>query len=114
MRDTRVLPTIVIWLAVAGMMSFLVGILAVTDAEVEWWGALMLLFLFISGIEAATKSTKAIWKADSIQGTAAKAKRVQQNRITRLVDSLDDDDIYELEALLLAREHEGSYHNGRH
>ncbi len=29
-----------------------------------------------------------------------------QNRVSRLIDSLDDDDIYELEALLLDRERE--------
>jgi hypothetical protein len=114
MRDTRVLPTVVIWLAMAGLMSFIIGVLAATDSEIEWWGAVLLFFLVVTGIEAAVKSTQAIWKADSAEAIpAAKAKRRQRDRITRLVDSLDDDDIFELEALLLARDHEEVYDNGR-
>ena len=116
MRDTRVLPTVVIWLSISGLMCFIIGALALTESQIEWWGALLLFFLLIGGIEAAVLSTQAIWKADSAEETvpAAKAKRQQQERIAHLVDSLDDDDIYELEAMLLARDHEEVYDSGSH
>jgi hypothetical protein len=37
---------------------------------------------------------------------AAKAKRSHTRRVARLIDSLDDEDVYDLEALLADREHE--------
>jgi hypothetical protein len=61
---------------------------------------------------AATISTIAVWTAarqDSAPSSRAipvargKAKRVERDRVERLIDSLDDDEIYDLEALLLSR-----------
>lgn len=56
------------------------------------------------------KATVTVWASGGGEASdreavrSAKAKRVAPNRVERLVDSLDDDEIYALEALLLDRE----------
>src|SRR3972149_6548605 len=50
-------------------------------------------------------STLAVWMSGEQQGHSesrvAKAKRTQPDRVRRLVESLNDDEIYELESMLL-------------
>jgi hypothetical protein len=40
----------------------------------------------------------------------SKTKRQQRNRMERLIEALEDDEIYDLEALLLARDQEHAEH----
>jgi hypothetical protein len=69
---------------------------------------------------AATICTVAIWvgaRRDEIRqrNTAhiarGKIKRVERDRVGRLIETLDDDEIYDLEALLLARHDESAQHS---
>jgi hypothetical protein len=64
---------------------------------------------------AATISTIAVWttgrqdspsRSREIPVARGKTKRVERDRVERLVDSLDDEEIYDLEALLLSRHEE--------
>jgi hypothetical protein len=69
---------------------------------------------------AATISTIAVWTAarqDSTSQSRAipvargkKIKRAERDRVERLIESLDDDDIYDLEALLLSRHEDSGAH----
>ncbi|NDJ79375.1 MAG: hypothetical protein GYB65_24255 [Chloroflexi bacterium] len=109
----RVLTTIVIWSAFAFMtvMALTMPTGAVANADGDT-------ILSITAIlaAAASISTTAIWvsgREERPSGRAqsfAKAKRRDRNRAERLIEKLDDDDIYDLEALLLAREDEARRH----
>jgi hypothetical protein len=64
---------------------------------------------------AATISTIAVWttgKRDESRDSReipiarGKPKRIERDRVERLIESLDDDEIYDLEALLLSRHDE--------
>jgi hypothetical protein len=66
---------------------------------------------------AATISTVVIWygakREESRESSAAhiargKIKRIERDRVGRLIESLDDNEIYDLEALLLARHEESA------
>jgi hypothetical protein len=72
----------------------------------------MLFGLVLVILGAAVAGTRAVWQA--VRETAArdeathaaKAKRSHTRRVERLIDSLDDEDMYDLEALLADRERE--------
>ena len=90
----RLAATSVIWFTLAVILIAA----AVTDGD-------MVALAFILGIAAAI-STSVIWdsgksKATSAENDASKNKR--NNRLSRLVDKLDEDEIYDLEDLLAAR-----------
>lgn len=104
----RMIATAVIWIAtIAAVITLLTS---PTGAIAEADGATAFGIVLVLAIAAAL-STLPIWlsaREPRPQARAipvAKAKRHQQDRIERLVEALDDDDIYELEALLLARDH---------
>jgi hypothetical protein len=111
MRDsTRLFATLVIWIAFAAMVSTLMT--SVTGAIAKAGGAELFGIILVLAATALI-STLAIWVGGdrSSGGTSAsaasrsKTKRVGRgDRIERLVDQLDDEDIYELEAMLLARD----------
>ncbi len=110
--SSRLGATLIIWSALTVMFGIIGAILVTTNAEIDFWGGVFLLILIATLTEAAAKGTKAVWRAapgqdaDDSARALAKAKRTRLDRLERLVDSLDDDEIYDLEALLLA-EHEG-------
>ncbi|MBN1680244.1 MAG: hypothetical protein JW966_08120 [Anaerolineae bacterium] len=107
----RLIVTSIIWIAVmSALMAMLLsdsGAMASADSDTVFKVVLTL-------AAAATLSTGAIWAArpgSSQQQTTdvtrlAKPKRMGRTRIERLVEALDDDEIYDLEALLLARNEE--------
>lgn len=110
MRDnSRLWATVVVWTALTIMFG-IVGALLYVSNDVDVWGGILVLIIVGILIESAVKATQAIWGAAEPEEDAArslaKAKRTRQDRIERLVESLDDDEIYDLEALLLAQ-HEG-------
>lgn len=110
--------TLIIWIAFAATASTLftsaTSVLADASPGISL-GVLIVLAL------AAVVSTMAVWGAMSDApvsraaraGSTAKDKRMLRGRMTRLVDDLDDDEIYELEALLLAREEEAELRQRR-
>lgn len=68
-----------------------------------------LVFIIIGG---AVGATRFVWQAvreisaQDRAAQAAKAKRSHSHRVERLIDSLDDDAVYDLEVLLRDRERE--------
>ncbi|MBN2305899.1 MAG: hypothetical protein JXQ72_15555 [Anaerolineae bacterium] len=111
MRDTtRMIATLVIWIAMAALIG---GLLTTpTGAIANAEGAVLFGIVMVMAI-AGVISTGMVWFAgtrgqrlDTVQ--RSKAKRHTSNRVERLIEALDDDEIYDLEALLLARDQEGS------
>ena len=118
MRDsTRLLGTLIIWIGFATTVS-----IVFTSVAGPMSHASEASLIVIAGIFAmmAMISTLAVWFGGGQAtgepyheaGAYRKAKRVGSDRIRRLIESLDDDDIYDLEALLLARDHSAARDNG--
>jgi hypothetical protein len=99
----RAIATGLIWIAFAGIsVSILTSPTSVVAGSPAAAFGVVLVFAI-----AAVISTAAMWTAGQDQPSEArlaKAKRVQRSRVDRLIEELDDDEIYELEARLLSRE----------
>ena len=101
--NTRLLATLIIWAACTIIVSIILALLT-TAANVEWWVGVLSFITVLSLIVIVGESTQTIWKygrPDSAPISRAKAKRVTRERIERLVQTLDDDEVYELEEMLL-------------
>lgn len=111
MRDImRMIATTIIWsvfIAVAGVS------LTVNTGPVSNMNGGEIVALVTVLMIGVIAMTYAIWhggfqrgRADDFASPArlSKPKRTRQDRISRLIDDLEDDEIYELEALLLDRE----------
>lgn len=106
MRDgARMVATVIIWLAfsvtTAVLLTTPTGAIADADGPTVF-GIVLVMAL------AALMMTASVWvalrgKEGELQ-SRSKAKRSGGSRIERLVEALDDDEIYDLEALLLARD----------
>lgn len=118
MRDsTRLLGTLIIWIGFAATVS-----VVFTTATGPMSHASEASLIVITGIFAlmAMISTLAVWFGGGQVGSAAyrdagahrKTKRRGSERIRHLIESLDDDEIYDLEAHLLARDHSAAGGNG--
>ncbi len=106
----RFVSIITIWIAV--MMVLIVMFIASTFPAFNMADEFMLGLAGILGF-AAAYSTARIAQAGvpasgqgQAEARAVKAKRHDSGRIARLVESLDEDEIVELETLLLSREEE--------
>jgi hypothetical protein len=116
MRDgSRFFATLVIWIGFT-IITATIGTSATgpfaTDSGAAVFGVVLVLAL------SAMISTLAVWlgRGGAVQEDSshvAKAKRQSRDRIERLVASLDDDDVYELEALLLAAREDKTERQGR-
>ncbi len=114
MRDMmRLIATLTIWVVFATVMG--VTLNSPTGALNNANGGEITGVVAIMAA-AATICTVAIWAAAKNEGARAsreipiargKTKRVERDRVERLIETLDDDEIYDLEALLLSR-HEDS------
>lgn len=104
----RLIATLTIWVVFATVMGVTMTnatgpIANANGGEITGIVALM--------AAAATISTVAIWygtnrpetRDSSVNVARGKIKRVERDRVGRLIDTLDEDEIYDLEALLLAR-----------
>lgn len=106
-RD-RLLATVAIWTA------FMVTAIVLFDKATgqfsrpisEW--SLIAIMALISG--AACVGTYAVWHSALRDEGREKQKRVQSRRIARLVETLDEDEIHDLETLLAARENLPVHH----
>jgi hypothetical protein len=102
MKDsTRIWATIAIWIIFASLAAIILtsttGVIANSGPDTV--GVIMF------GLAAAVAVTSvSIWFGGQRQSedVLSKAKRVHHTRVDRLIESLDDDEIYELEARLLA------------
>lgn len=121
MKDsTRLAATLIIWIAfsaVAGStLTSATGPIQNADGN-TLFGIVALL------AASAMISTISIWlggwrasvsqQQESRQREHSKQKRAGQSRIARLIEELDDEEIYDLEALLLARDHASQETRGR-
>lgn len=101
--SSRLLATLVVWGSFTSLFIFLFFALAWTGADVTMVLAFFMLVMFLAMLAGVIRATEAIWASIPVEDSA-KAKRAQSSRVRRLVDSLEDDEIYELEELLLARD----------
>ena len=106
----RTIATLLIWvmfttIVIALTTSATGAIRSATGSE---------LFGIIAAIAvAATLSTAAVWRGskkdededESMARSLAKSKRRLSRRAEDILESLDDEEVYDLEALLLSREH---------
>lgn len=90
-EQLRFQATAVIWAALAAIIIFSPG-----DDKVA--------LAFILGI-AATGSTVVIWESlkESAKSQQQAGKSKRNSRISRMVDSMDDDEVADMEAFLAAR-----------
>lgn len=106
----RAAATIAIWMIFAVLLGSLLT--SSTGAIANASGGNVLAVVIVLSI-AAAGSTIAIWESGkestSESRIPSKAKRTRRQRIERLMDSLEDDEIYELQSLLLAREDDDRY-----
>jgi membrane protein implicated in regulation of membrane protease activity len=109
----RFMATVGVWAAVALILMTLFITLAAAGAVIEGGAAVLILIFALFLVGMAGFSTSRIWQGAAARGLdhdaerqAHKAKRDLSGRIARLVESLDEDEIVELETLLLAREDE--------
>jgi hypothetical protein len=103
----RVIATLIIWLSFTLMFGMIAIALVLSQAEINTLGAIFLFSLITMLAMLVNESTGHIWKSRDRARSVDKAKRDQENRVQRLVQSLDDQEIYELEALLLSRDQDG-------
>lgn len=105
MRDVaRTITTVIIWAVMMGVITALLTTPTGAISNADGAEAFGIVFVLAA---AAVVSTAMIWFAGSRDVAAVsrgKAKRRGRDRVARLVEDLDDDEVYELEALLLARE----------
>ena len=124
MRDLmRLIATTIIW----GVLMAVTGVMLTVNSDtgpisrMNGGEIVAMLAILMTG---AVAMTYAMWHSGFQRGQLGdyssksqhrdeqinKQKRQQQGRIERLIAELDDDDIYELEARLLAREEEEEPH----
>jgi hypothetical protein len=118
MRDnTRLLATLIIWGGFTIIVGIIGGLLATSDSTIDLGGAIIVLIVILSLTALVGTSMQAVWGAHS--GSAdedesarlAKTKRTGSRRVERLIDSLDDDEIYDLETLLLSHRDDSATHD---
>lgn len=100
----RAFVTLVIWI---GVFSVLGTTFTSVTGPIANMGSSSLLGFAAILIIGAGISTVAIWKDSSAHAEdtrASKLKRAQPSRVQKLISELDDDEVYELETLLLARD----------
>ncbi len=111
--DVRMVTTVVIWIAFTIIMGLIMAALVISRPEMNPPEIGALLIIVIGLMMTVSESTKSIWSArsndteDKETARLAKSKRAGRSRIERLIAELDDEDIYDLEALLLARDADG-------
>lgn len=105
----RLIATTIIWGAFISVAGITLSNNAGPAANMNGGEIVALMAIFMSG---AVAMTYAVWHNGFNVGHSGnhagrgKAKRTYPDRVDRLIEDLDDDTIYELEALLLARDRE--------
>jgi flagellar motor component MotA len=118
MRDnTRLLATLIIWGAFTIIIGIIGGLLATSNTTIDLAGAIIVLIIILSLMALVGTSMQAVWGAqpggaeDDESARLAKAKRTGSRRVERLIEQLDDDEIYDLEALLLSHREDSATHD---
>ncbi|MCL4239024.1 MAG: hypothetical protein KJ047_12325 [Anaerolineae bacterium] len=105
MNDTgRIVATTIIWV---GLMALLGGLLTTSVGAIANANSATVLGIVIVLSVMAVIITAVVWhdgasshRADN-RALSGKRKRLQGDRVARLLDELSDEEVYELEALLL-------------
>lgn len=110
-ESTRLYATLIIWVAFTITTALILTADSGLVSRIETYEAIPILGVLAG---AATLSTWAIWIAAGRGSTPeavsdADAKRKRRTRLERLVDTMDDEDLYELEALLAMRDEQPDY-----
>lgn len=107
----RLAATVIIWAAFVIMIGIIGGLIAASGFSLDLAGGGIVLVIILGMLVAVTQSTQAVWSGEQKtpsredeRRAAGKAKRQERSRIERLIQDLDDDEIYDLEAMLLARD----------
>jgi hypothetical protein len=106
---TRLTGTLIIWISFTIILGIMGAVISDSTLDTAVSGIVFAIILVLT--VGVTISTRAIWQSENAPAREipiAKAKRLQRDRIERLIDALDDDDIYELQARLLAQRDEES------
>lgn len=107
---TRLIATTIIWTA----FTAIIGLIAVVlhGSALDLYGAMIVFAIFAVLTLAVNNSTRAIWQSDVVDASQqrGKIKRHKPSRVERLIENLDDDEIYELEIALLSRDEEFNRH----
>ena len=118
-ENTRLIATLIIWIALAAVVGPVLtsstgAIREASDGTLFGIVAILTIAAMISTIAIWVGGARAAASQAQNESHFARGKnkrltqdRLGQDRIARLIDSLDDEDIYDLEALLLARDSEG-------
>lgn len=117
MNDSmRVAATVIIWIAFTVIVAVMAAAITITQPIVDGSIAVMVLAIMLMLTVAVISSMRAVWQGNSQKNQPAesrgsgKLKHRDPRRIERLIETLDDDEVYDLEALLLAREQEAEHH----
>ncbi|MBN1680245.1 MAG: hypothetical protein JW966_08125 [Anaerolineae bacterium] len=106
----RLGATMTIWIAFAAVTATLIQERTGYGGSRISEATLLLVTALIA--YAAVKGTQAVWQQESepirrqLPLNMAKAKHGNHDRVARLVEALEEDELYDLEALLLAREND--------
>ena len=98
-----------VWLGSVAIILTVVLVLGAIQPVIDVI-SLSIIFLFLLIVLAvAARSTEKIWESGRVQNVdqlpvRAKGKRRVSNRVARLVDGLDEDELVELETLLMVRD----------
>jgi hypothetical protein len=101
-----------IWMLYAGMATGIFAIGSSPSSSVSEWAVVGLILLFTI---LTAYATRVIWQAEALAGKSSarqtgqgayKAKRDRTDRVSRLVEQMDDDELIELETLLAASREE--------
>ncbi|NDJ79374.1 MAG: hypothetical protein GYB65_24250 [Chloroflexi bacterium] len=117
----RIFATLIVWAATTIMMGILAGVVVALDMDMDYISGGMIALVALVLVIAAFRATEVIWTGQISDEVGTRTTRVaggkakrnhhhQPGRMERLLEALDDDDIYDLEALLLAREEEREQH----
>jgi hypothetical protein len=111
----RIIATAIIWIALTIILATALSSVTGPISNVNS-GAVFGITLVLA--VTALISTLAVWMSgehEQARGESqvAKAKRTQPDRVRRLVESLSDDEIYELESMLLNQQQDEANRSGR-
>ncbi len=108
---SRWLATGIVWFLVCTILAIVLT--SSTGPAANSSGTAIALTVILAG--AAVLATSSIWGQDEQQlgekMSFSKGKRVESGRVQRLIQDLSDDEIYELEATLLAQENRHNHHH---
>jgi hypothetical protein len=111
----RIIATAIIWIAITIILSTTLS--SATGPLSNMNGAAIFGITLVLAITALV-SMLAVWTTGErdrshSESVIAKAKRTQPDRVRRLVESLSDDEIYELESMLLNQQQDETNRSGR-